>query len=258
MGYLHEGHASLMEAAVEASDVGVASVFVNPLQFGEGEDLSTYPRDLERDAALAEACGVAYLFTPGVEEMYPRGPVETSVHVDALADRWEGATRPGHFAGMATVVTKLFAIVGPCRAYFGEKDYQQLAIIRRFVEDLSLPIDVVGCPTVRAEDGLALSSRNAYLEPPERAAATVLYRALTRGGDLIRGGETNPATVVGAMTDIVSREPLAELDYAAVVDASSLATPDLVDATCRLLIAAQVGRPRLIDNIGVDPEEGPS
>lgn len=257
MGYLHDGHTSLMRAASEANDLTVASIFVNPLQFGATEDLSTYPRDLPNDTRLAETAGVDLLFVPTVEEMYPNGAVLTSVTVDELAGLWEGSTRPGHFDGMATVVTKLFSIVGACRAYFGEKDYQQLAIIRRFTSDLSIPVEVVGCPIVRADDGLALSSRNTYLAADERQAATVLNRALRSGADLISTGETDPQVVMGHMADVVAAVPLATLDYAAVVDTDTLVVPEQIGAQYRLLIAAKVGRPRLIDNLGL-PEAPPT
>lgn len=251
MGFLHAGHGSLMEAAAASNDITVASIFVNPLQFGADEDLSSYPRDLERDTDLAEACGIDLLFVPTVEEMYPFGPVLTSVSVDALAHRWEGSTRPTHFAGMATVVTKLLSIVGPCAAYFGEKDYQQLAIIRRFVADLSLPVDVVGCPIIRADDGLALSSRNTYLDAEQRVAAAVVNRSLRSAASLIESGESDPEVVMAHIATIVGQEPLAELDYAAAVDPDTLEVPEQIGDHCRLLIAAKVGKPRLIDNLGV-------
>lgn len=250
MGYLHDGHASLMRAAAADNDLVVSSIFVNPLQFAADEDLDDYPRDLARDTALAAANGVGLLFVPSVDEMYPRGPVATVVAVPPLAARWEGATRPTHFSGVATVVAKLFSIVGPCRAYFGEKDYQQLQIIRRMVDDLSMPIDVRGCPIVREGDGLAMSSRNSYLTPDQRAAAPVLRRALDAGITAVDGGTIDPAEVVAVMTATVELEPLATLDYAAVVDPATLDTPERIDGEVRLLIAAQVGRPRLIDNAG--------
>lgn len=251
MGFLHDGHASLMRAARADNDVVMASIFVNPLQFAENEDLDDYPRDLDRDAALAEESGVDVLCVPDVDEMYPGGPVLTTVSVDEISQRWEGATRPTHFAGVATVVAKLFNIVGPCRAYFGEKDYQQIAVIRRMVADLSIPVDVVGCPIVREDDGLAMSSRNSYLTPEERAAAPVLRRALSAGMAAIDHGATDPVAVVRVITGFVNEEPLAELDYAAAVDAATLETPDELTGEIRLLVAAQVGRPRLIDNLGV-------
>lgn len=250
MGYLHTGHGSLIEAAHRDNDVVVVSIFVNPLQFAADEDLSDYPRDLEHDRALAGRAGADLLFTPTVEEMYPEGAVLTTVSVDALAGRWEGASRPTHFAGVATVVAKLFSIVGESSAYFGEKDFQQLTIIRRMVADLSMPIDVVGCPIVREPDGLAMSSRNSYLDPAERAAAPVLRRALDHGLELVERGERSPAAVADGMRRIVEAEPLAALDYAAAVDAATLTEPTELAGEIRLVIAARVGRPRLLDNAG--------
>ena len=250
MGYLHEGHASLMRAAREHDDVVVVSVFVNPLQFGEGEDLDTYPRDLERDARVAAAEGVDLLFVPPVEEMYPE-PVLTTVSVAKVSEPMEGAARPGHFDGVATVVAKLFNIVGPCRAYFGAKDFQQLAVVRRMVRDLSFPVEVVGCPTVREPDGLAMSSRNAYLTPEQREAAPVIYRALRAGAAAIAAGERDPQAVRELVAGIIEAEPLAELDYVEVVDADSLATPETLRGNLRLLAAVRFGRARLIDNVGV-------
>ena len=252
MGYLHDGHGSLMRAASDANDVTVASIFVNPLQFGAGEDLDSYPRDLDRDAAVAAANGVDLLFTPDVTEMYPHGPVLTTVSVAELSSAWDGASRPTHFAGVATVVSKLFNIVGPCRAYFGEKDYQQLAIIRRMVSDLSIPVEVVGCPIVREPDGLAMSSRNVYLDPAERAAAVVLRRALDAGLAAIEAGERATETVDRRMAEVVEAEPLAELDYAAAVDPATLTQGTELGPRVRLLIAARLGSTRLIDNDGVD------
>jgi pantoate--beta-alanine ligase len=250
MGYLHDGHASLMARARADDDVVVASIFVNPLQFGPSEDLSAYPRDLARDLRLAERNGVDLVFVPPVEEMYPE-PVATTVTVAGVSDGWEGASRPTHFAGVATVVAKLFGIAGPCRAYFGEKDFQQLAVIRRMARDLSLPVEVVGCPTVREVDGLAMSSRNSYLTPAERAAAPVVHRALQAGAAAILAGERSPAPVVELMAAIVEAEPLARLDYVGVVDADSLAVPDQLSGNLRLLAAVGLGRARLIDNVGV-------
>ena len=250
MGYLHDGHASLMRAAGDLDDVVVASIFVNPLQFGAGEDLDAYPRDLARDTVLATEAGVDVLFTPSVEEMYPR-PVLTTVSVAEVSERFEGATRPTHFAGVATVVAKLFAIVGPCRAYFGAKDWQQIAVVRRMAADLSFPVEVVACPTQRELDGLAMSSRNVYLTPEERAAAPVVYTALRAGVAAITAGERDPAAVRDLMADIIRAEPLAELDYAAVVDAESFTVPEPLDGNLRLLAAVRFGRARLIDNVGV-------
>lgn len=250
MGYLHDGHASLIRTAAAENELVVASIFVNPLQFAANEDLSAYPRDLEHDTALATGAGARLLFTPTVEEMYPFGPVLTTVSVGGLSERWEGASRPTHFAGVATVVSKLFSIVGACRAYFGEKDYQQLAVIRRMAADLSIPVEVVGCPIVREPDGLAMSSRNVYLDTEHRAAATVLRRALDAGLGAATTSD-DPAVVMGAMASLVANEPLAELDYVAAVDAATLEVPDRLEGVCRLLIAARVGKPRLLDNCSV-------
>jgi pantoate--beta-alanine ligase len=252
MGYLHAGHASLMDAARTSADVVVTSIFVNPLQFAPTEDLAAYPRDLERDAALAEEHGVDLLFVPTVDEMYPGGAVRTNVSVAELSAPLEGRARPTHFDGVATVVAKLFAIVGPCRAFFGEKDFQQLAVVRRMVLDLSIPVDVVGCPTVREPDGLAMSSRNAYLTSNERAAAPVVHAALQAGRAAVDAGERDPAKVSALMADLISAQPLAQLDYAEVVDAASLQVPDRLEGTLRLLAAARFGKARLIDNVGAE------
>jgi pantoate--beta-alanine ligase len=251
MGYLHEGHASLMQQARADTDVVVVSVFVNPLQFGEGEDLDAYPRDLARDTTVCAGAGVDLLFVPSVDEMYPSRPVLTTVSVAGVSEPLEGAHRPTHFAGVATVVAKLFGIVGTCRAYFGAKDYQQVAVVARMVRDLSLPVEVVACPTVRERDGLAISSRNAYLTPEERAAAPVVHRALQAGRAAILAGERDAAAVRGLMAQIIEAEPLAQLDYAEVIDADSFALPDRLTGNLRLLAAVRFGRARLIDNVGV-------
>jgi pantoate--beta-alanine ligase len=250
MGYLHEGHLSLMRQARADTDVTVASIFVNPLQFGVGEDLDAYPRDLDRDGRLAEAAGVDLLFVPSADEMFPQ-PVLTTVSVGQVSEPLEGTARPGHFAGVATVVAKLFAIVGPCRAYFGEKDFQQLAVVRRMARDLSLPVEVVGCPTARELDGLALSSRNSYLTAGEREAAPVVYRALRAGVAAILAGERDPTPVRALMGQIIEAEPLAQLDYAEVVDADSFRIPEPLAGNLRLLAAVRFGGARLIDNVGV-------
>ncbi|HET8620255.1 MAG TPA: pantoate--beta-alanine ligase [Acidimicrobiales bacterium] len=250
MGYLHDGHASLMRAARAETGVVTASVFVNPLQFGPGEDLEAYPRDLDRDTALAAEAGVDLLFTPAAGEMYPT-PVLTTVSVAGVSEPLEGASRPTHFAGVATVVAKLFSIVGPCRAYFGAKDWQQVAVVRRMAHDLSMPVEVVACPTLREPDGLAMSSRNVYLSPDERAAAPVLYRSLRAGAAAIGAGERDPAAVRDLMAGIIEAEPLAGLDYAEVVDADSFTVPDPLAGNLRLLAAVRFGRARLIDNVGV-------
>lgn len=250
MGYLHDGHESLMEAARRDCDVVVASIFVNPLQFGVGEDLDAYPRDLDGDRARAERAGVDWLFVPTVAEMYPE-PIRTTVSVSGVSSGMEGASRPTHFDGVATVVAKLFQIVGPCHAYFGEKDFQQLAVVRRMVADLSMRVTVVGCPTHREPDGLAMSSRNVYLTADERAAAPVLHRALRHGAALIAAGETDAAVVRAAMAAVVEAEPLARLDYVEVADAATLEPLDACGPDARLLGAVRFGRARLIDNVGV-------
>jgi pantoate--beta-alanine ligase len=249
MGYLHAGHRSLVDAAVAQCDVAAMTIFVNPLQFGPHEDLAAYPRDLERDLDLAREAGVAHVFAPSVAEMYPQ-PMRTTVSVAGVSATLEGASRPTHFDGVATVVAKLFSIAGPCRAYFGEKDFQQLAVVRTMVRDLSLPVEVVACPTVTEPDGLALSSRNVRLTADERAAAPVLHRALLAGRAAIDAGERDPAVVRRVMRDLVATEPLATLDYAEVVDASTFAVPDPLVGELRLLIAARFANARLIDNIG--------
>jgi pantoate--beta-alanine ligase len=250
MGYLHAGHASLMTEARADTDLVVASIFVNPLQFAPTEDLAAYPRDLAGDTTLAEGAGVDVLFVPSGEEMYPDGVVRTSVIVAEVSAPLEGEARPTHFAGVATVVAKLFAIVGPCRAYFGEKDYQQVAVIRQMVRDLSIPVEVVACPTTREPDGLAMSSRNAYLSEAERAAAPVLHAALLVGRLAIDAGERDAPRVRALMTDLIEAEPLADLDYAEVVDATTLQVVDPLAGELRLLAAARFGRARLIDNVG--------
>jgi pantoate--beta-alanine ligase len=251
MGYLHEGHRTLMDRSVGERDVTLVTIFVNPLQFGANEDLATYPRDFDRDAAMCEAAGVDVVLHPSVEEMYPLGtPTLTSVSVAEVSAALEGASRPTHFAGVATVVAKLFNIVGPSHAYFGEKDWQQLAVIRRMAADLSFPVEVVGCPTIREPDGLAMSSRNAYLTPEERAAAPVVHWALVAGAADIAAGERDPAKVRALVADLIAAEPLATVDYAEVVDAETLQEVDPLTGKLRLLAAVRFGRARLIDNEG--------
>ncbi|MCU1345900.1 MAG: pantoate/beta-alanine ligase [Acidimicrobiia bacterium] len=249
MGALHQGHLTLIEAAVRANPVVVASIFVNPLQFAANEDLNSYPRDLDRDVDLATQAGVTAIFAPSVEEMYPQWPLLSSVSVSAITDTMEGAIRPHFFTGVATVVCKLFSIVGQSRAYFGEKDFQQLAVVRRMVADLSLPIEVVGVETVREADGLAMSSRNIYLDDVERRQAPVLYAALQAAAEAITGGERSAQVV----RDLLHRriEAVAPLDYAEVVDAATLERVDPLAGELRLLVAARFGKARLIDNIGV-------
>ena len=263
MGALHRGHASLIARAAAECDVVAVSVFVNPTQFAEPVDLTNYPRTLEADLEVAGRAGADLVFAPSVIEMYPDWPTPaaTTVTVRPLGDRWEGMSRPGHFDGVATVVGKLLSITGRCRTYFGEKDFQQLTVVRRVTSDLSLPVDVVGCPTVREADGLALSSRNVRLAPDERAAAVCLSRCLAAGAEAFRSG-SNRAAVESAMAAVVDSERLVDLDYAALVDAHDLEPADPTtggleadDRPLRLLVAAQVGPVRLIDNC--DPRAYP-
>jgi pantoate--beta-alanine ligase len=249
MGAFHDGHASLMRRARDQRDHVVVSIFVNPLQFGPGEDLSRYPRDEDRDLSIAGQLGVDVVFAPSVEEMYPAGPPEVTVDPGPLGDRLEGSARPGHFRGVATVVAKLFDVVGPNTAYFGEKDAQQLAVIRRMVRDLSLPVEVQGCPTVREPDGLATSSRNAYLSPVQREAAGCLFLALSEAAQMARGGERDAATLVAAMAREIGATPEARIDYAAVVDDESFEEVSTIAGPARALVAAMFGETRLIDNL---------
>ena len=250
MGALHSGHIALLEGAA-SHDVGVGSIFVNPLQFAPGEDLHSYPRMLDEDAAKAEAAGISYLFVPAVAEMYPQENW-TTVSLRVVTEPWEGANRPTHLAGVSTVVTKLFNIIGPCTAYFGEKDFQQLAMIRRMVDDLNLPVGVRGLPTVREDDGLAMSSRNLRLSPEQRAEAPIIQRALQVGLGAIEAGERSPSAVETAVREVLATATLAdEPDYVAVVDAASLVTPEVLSGEVRLLTAMAFGDVRLIDNVGI-------
>lgn len=251
MGYLHEGHLSLIRRARADCDFVVVSIFVNPLQFGPNEDYNVYPRDLKRDSALAAEAGADVIFHPTPEEMYPEG-FQTHVEVEKLSQGLCGAFRPGHFRGVATVVTKLFNIVSPDKAYFGEKDAQQLAVIRRMVRDLNLDIEIVPMPIVRESDGLALSSRNTYLSPEERRAATVVYRALLCGRDLIAAGERDGQRVRDAVRGTLESEPLvSRIDYVAVVDPDTLEEKTILAGRVMLAVAAYIGKVRLIDNIKV-------
>lgn len=253
MGYLHSGHRSLMDRARNDNEIVVATIFVNPLQFGANEDFSVYPRDLARDSALAEDAGVDVLFVPGVEEMYPDGVVMTSVDVPELGSVLEGRFRPTHFRGVATVVAKLFNLVGTATAYFGEKDFQQLAIIRQLAKDLSFPVSIVGCPTVRDHDGLALSSRNQYLSAAQRAQASGLFRALSAGADQCAEGEPDPRAIEATMVAVMDEVDHDGIDYLAIVDSQTLGDLDVIadPSKVRLLSAVRFGATRLIDNMGV-------
>ncbi|HEY3081339.1 MAG TPA: pantoate--beta-alanine ligase [Chloroflexota bacterium] len=252
MGYLHEGHVSLIRRARAECAATIVTLFVNPAQFGPNEDLARYPRDFERDRALCRAESVDVLFAPGDEEVYRPG-FATRVEVEGLSGRWEGQHRPGHFAGVATVVAKLFLMTGADRAYFGEKDYQQLQVVRRLARDLDIPIEVVGCPTVREADGLALSSRNVYLTSEQRPRAGALSRGL-RAAQVAhaageRSGERLEALILGEL-----RQAGLTVDYAAVVDADTLEPLDRVETTARALVAARLGTVRLIDNVPIPAE----
>lgn len=253
MGALHAGHRSLVARAASECDTVAVTVFVNPLQFNDPSDLDAYPRDLQGDVAQAAEAGAQLVFAPGVEEMYPGhpSPPATTVHVAGVSERFEGASRPGHFDGVATVVAKLFALAGRCRAYFGDKDFQQLAVVRQMAADLSLPVEVVACPTVREPDGLALSSRNARLGPAERVAALALRRALDAGLAALSSGTADPVLVRAAMWRELEAESLVVPDYAEVVEAGTLEVPSVLCGELRLLVAATVGAVRLIDNDGV-------
>jgi pantoate--beta-alanine ligase len=250
MGYLHEGHRSLMRAARADADFVVVTIFVNPLQFGPSEDLGRYPRDLVRDLEACEHEGVDAVFAPSVAEMYPQPPA-TTVHVAGLTDDLCGASRPVHFDGVTTVVAKLFSIVGPCRAYFGRKDAQQVAVVTRMAADLDLPVEVVGCPLVREADGLALSSRNAYLSADDRRAAPVLFRALRATADAVVAGERDPLRLTARIREIVATEPTVELEYVEARDAASIAPIERVEGEVLLALAARLGVTRLIDNVRI-------
>ncbi|MBX5010587.1 pantoate--beta-alanine ligase [Rhizobium lentis] len=247
MGYLHAGHMQLVSRARAENDIVVVSIFVNPLQFGPAEDLSKYPRDLERDAAMLKQAGVNFLFSPGVEDMYPR-PMQTVVDLPDLGRELEGAVRPGHFAGVATVVCKLFNIVQPQTAYFGEKDYQQVVIIRRMVEDLAVPVRVIAVPTVRDVDGLALSSRNVYLSKAERRAAVIIPQTLEEAERLVTGGLADPAELETKLMTFLGREPLVKPEVVAVRDAATLEPVTTITAPVVVALFVRVGSTRLLDN----------
>lgn len=246
MGYLHEGHKSLMDAARKDNDKVVVSIFVNPMQFGPTEDLATYPRDLDHDAALCESAGVDLIFHPEAEEMYEKDFC-SFVDMTGLTEGLCGKTRPIHFRGVCTVVNKLFNIVTPDHAYFGQKDGQQLAVIKRMVRDLNMDIEIVGCPIIREEDGLAKSSRNTYLSSEERKAALILSKTVALGKELAKT-EKDANKVVEAMKKNIETEPLAKIDYVEAVDALSMAPVEKLEGTCMLAMAVYIGKTRLIDN----------
>ncbi len=247
MGYFHQGHLSLMEYGREVGSRLIVSLFVNPLQFGPNEDYQRYPRDLIRDAGMAEEVGVDILYTPRAKHLYPPG-YQTYVTVDSLSQGLCGAFRPGHFRGVATVVLKLFNQTRPQVAIFGEKDYQQLVIIKRLVADLDLPITIIGRPIVRELDGLAMSSRNAYLSPPERSSALCLYRSLLAARELVAAGERSRQAILDTVQQIIAATPYTRLDYAELVDPETLEKVQVLRGAARLMLAVWVGSTRLIDN----------
>lgn len=252
MGYLHEGHASLIETSVKKCDRTVASVFVNPTQFGLGEDLETYPRDFEHDCKLLEEKGCDLVFHPEPSEMYPEGFSTYVENQSEMPKQLCGKTRPIHFRGVCTVVTKLFNIVTPDKAFFGQKDAQQLAIIRRMVKDLSMGIEIVGCPIIREADGLAKSSRNTYLSAKERKAALVLSKSVALGQKMIQDGERDAAVVLDAMTKLIEAEPLAKIDYVSAVDGMTMLPVSRIEGLVLVAMAVYIGKTRLIDNFSVE------
>ena len=253
MGALHEGHLSLARTAKKHTDVVVMSIFVNPIQFGQSEDLDKYPRDFKRDEELARLAGVDVIFYPSANQMYPEG-FSTYVDVEGLTGTLCGASRPGHFRGVTTVVMKLFAIVKPDVAYFGQKDAQQAIVIKKMVDDLDLDIDVKVLPVVREKDGLAMSSRNVYLSTDERKEAAVLYQALRKAEELIRQGETETAKVIRAMEEMIKAKHNARIDYIAVVDPKNLKDAKTISGEALVALAVFIGKTRLIDNIIVSVE----
>ncbi len=251
MGYLHEGHGSLIQAARANNDKVVVSIFVNPMQFGPTEDLASYPRDLAKDSAFCESLGVDVIFHPEPEEMYGER-FSSYVDMSVLTEELCGLSRPVHFRGVCTVVNKLFNIVEPTRAYFGQKDAQQLAIIRHMVEDLNMNLEIVGCPIIREEDGLAKSSRNTYLSSEERVAALVLSRAIRLGQEMVDKGERDSETVLAAMVSLINEEPLARIDYVKAVDGLTMQPCEKIAAPTLVAMAVYIGKTRLIDNFIVE------
>ncbi len=251
MGYLHDGHRSLMRAARAECDFVVTTIFVNPLQFGPTEDLDRYPRDLEGDIAACRDEGVDAVFAPTVLELYPQYPPATTVHVAGLTDALCGSSRPGHFDGVTTIVAKLFSIAGPCRAYFGRKDAQQLAVITRMAADLDLAVDVIGCPLVREHDGLARSSRNAYLDPHQREVAPAIFAALRAGVDAVRAGARSARALEAIVTERLAAHPELRVEYAEVRDAATIAPIERLEGQVLLAVAVFCGSTRLIDNVAL-------
>ena len=251
MGALHEGHASLIRRAREEQDLVVVSIFVNPRQFAPGEDLSRYPRDEARDLEVCASLDVDLVWAPSVDQMYPPGVALVEPDPGPVGDRFEGASRPGHFRGVLTVVHRMFDVVGPSTAYFGQKDAQQLFLVRRMVAAESLPIEIVGCPIVRESDGVAMSSRNALLAPEEREQAGCLFLGLSEAAALARAGERDAHVLIAALAREVGATPLARLDYAAVVDDETFTAVDVIDRPARAIVAAAFPSARLIDNLAL-------
>jgi len=251
MGGFHKGHLSLIRKGREDSDVLVVSIFVNPTQFGPEEDFEGYPRDVERDIKLAEAEGADVIFAPSVKEIYPDG-YSTFVEVEGyLTSTLEGDSRPGHFRGVTTILTKLFNIISPDRTYFGEKDYQQVLVVKKLVNELNLDTQIIVLPIVRENDGLALSSRNSYFDEKEREAATILYKLLKKAREWILGGEKDPARIIRKMKELIEKEPLAEIDYIAIVDPNSMEEVQNIEGEVLIALAVKIGKVRLIDNMRV-------
>ena len=251
MGFLHEGHLSLMRLGLSHADALVVSIFVNPTQFGPGEDLEAYPRDFDRDLSLCREQGAAVVFAPPPEEIYPSG-FQTYIDLQSLPKHLCGKSRPIHFRGVSTVVTKLFNIITPHMAVFGEKDFQQLTVIRRMVRDLNLPVEILGGPTFREPDGLAMSSRNAYLTPAQRPAALSLVQSLHQARDMAASGETNARRIVQAATDVITAHPDTRIDYVAVCNPQTLEDLTRLDGPARMFLAVRIGKARLIDNMAIN------
>lgn len=249
MGYLHDGHKSLITKAVSENDRVIVSIFVNPIQFGPNEDLETYPRDLNKDSSLCKNAGAHIIFNPDPKEMYPKGRPLTNVIVSDITSRLCGAKRPGHFQGVCTVVSKLFNIAQPNKAYFGQKDAQQLCVIKTMVRDLNFPIEIISCPIIREADGLAKSSRNTYLNEAERKAALILNKSLIKAIEVIKNGQTNCETIKSIIKDYIINEPLAKIDYIEIVDFTTIKPLDEIKDNTLIAIAVYIGKTRLIDNI---------
>lgn len=247
MGYLHEGHASLIKKAREENDKVVVSIFVNPIQFGPKEDYSTYPRDLDKDSSLCDEFGANLIFNPEASEMYPN-KIYSHVNVGTLTENLCGEKRPGHFQGVCTVLTKFFNIIVPTKAYFGEKDAQQLAVVKKMVQDLNFPIEIIGCPIIRESDGLAKSSRNAYLNIKERKSALVLNKSLKEALNALESGETKSNTIKNIIVNRLNKEPLAKIDYVSIVDSDNLHPVEEIKSSILVAIAVYIGKTRLIDN----------